>query len=450
MARDENALNNAQAGVLAWISTGCPDGVYKDDFVHRIVARGLHKRGLVTVSGSGASWLAVISAAGMERLTSPSPIQPELNPTAVDALWLQVINAGGVIRVDKSDDKKDYDTLLRLAMKSPLRPFAQKLESRTVGRYGSTIVDIYATDHFPDLVESKPVPIPSAVRKYHPLVRAYLDDREWQYVSKEHLTRAGHLLQAIASEAELRGLIVFDPERGGTQLLPYERRKVGRNPFAIKKAEAVYTIRVREIPGKGASRLDPAPWNSPNRDPAWQRKRGFQFLPTGKLELVIDRRSRTGYQGDIYRDAKSKPLEEQLPEIFRSFDIYALVDERDRVRRDLEAAARTVQWESAMEQARLDCVEQHRRSVLQHQFEAWANAKAMEQFLEEMRVAVSANENEAIRAGADEWLAWAGEHVNGANPLRGVLRMPGMTEPTPDELRPFLKGWSPHGPNSRI
>lgn len=46
------------------------------------------------------------------------------------------------------------------------------------------------------------------------------------------------------------------------------------------------------------------------------------------------------------------------------------------------------------------------------------------------------------------WIAWAKAHVEGLNPLNSRLAIPEATEPTPEALKPFLDGWSPHSPGS--
>jgi hypothetical protein len=60
-------LNRRQVEVLTWIGSGCPAGVYDDGYEHRIVARALAHRGLVTVTGHGGSWTAKITGAGLAR-----------------------------------------------------------------------------------------------------------------------------------------------------------------------------------------------------------------------------------------------------------------------------------------------------------------------------------------------------------------------------------------------
>lgn len=60
-------LNAMQLEVLAWVRDGAPDGVY-EGFGHRVVARALHNRGLVTVAGHGPSWQARIRDDGLHYL----------------------------------------------------------------------------------------------------------------------------------------------------------------------------------------------------------------------------------------------------------------------------------------------------------------------------------------------------------------------------------------------
>lgn len=45
------------------------------------------------------------------------------------------------------------------------------------------------------------------------------------------------------------------------------------------------------------------------------------------------------------------------------------------------------------------------------------------------------------------WLDWARRYARDIDPLRRPPDMSTLREPTPDELRPYLKGWSAHEPN---
>lgn len=281
-------LTASQLAVLKWIADGCPDGMYTEGFTHRIVARTLSRRGLVDISGHGPTWKAVSTDDGAVRLQAPLEMDTETPTSEIQLFWYRVHAAGGNMRVDFATDPADYDKLLRQSLHWPSRPFAKQLLSRSVGGWGSTVHDIWIDDYFPDQVEHKLVAVPGAVRTYHPAVQAYLDDKQWQYVSKEHLTRAAHILQAVAAEGEKRGLEVIDPRTASKHLPEYEKRKTAGDHLTIVTTAGSYTLRIRETPGKGARKLQYPTWNQPKRLPDWQQKRGWEFIPTGKLELVVN------------------------------------------------------------------------------------------------------------------------------------------------------------------
>ena len=220
------------------------------------------------------------------------------------------------------------------------------------------------------------------------------------------------------------------------------------NHLTIVAAEGAYDVKVREVPGKGAAKMKPRYWNEPKRLPAWQDTRGWEFIATGKLEIKVDG-PETKYGGDVYRDARSRQVEDLLPEIFRSFEIYVLVAERRREERERAADDKKVRWERAMGVAKERYREHFRGEVLQAQFEDWQRAKELERFIREMGETVSALEDEESRSKASEWFEWSKTQVENMNPLLRPLRMPEVPEPKADELRPFLSGWSPYGPESR-
>jgi hypothetical protein len=60
-------LNESQVEVLRWIASGSPPGVM-DGYAHRISASALRTRGLVRISGRGATWHAELTERGREQL----------------------------------------------------------------------------------------------------------------------------------------------------------------------------------------------------------------------------------------------------------------------------------------------------------------------------------------------------------------------------------------------
>lgn len=73
-------LNPAQIEVLTWIRDGCALGVY-EDWSHRITARALHNRGLITVKGRGTGWTVSLAEDGTYYLDHGSyPSVPASSP----------------------------------------------------------------------------------------------------------------------------------------------------------------------------------------------------------------------------------------------------------------------------------------------------------------------------------------------------------------------------------
>ena len=121
-----------------------------------------------------------------------------------------------------------YERLVRMSAHSPARPKGWRLEIRTTGPWDSERREIVLVRHFEDLVEEAPVPVPDRVSAYHPAVKAYLADRNHQLVSREHVTRAARILQAIADEAPRRGLSVSISKQALPDPDSYQRRELSR------------------------------------------------------------------------------------------------------------------------------------------------------------------------------------------------------------------------------
>lgn len=72
-------LNNQQWFVLSWVADGCPDGVFDEgDHGHKISARALSNRGLITVRRRNGKWSAKLTNTGRFYLESGAA-SPENN-----------------------------------------------------------------------------------------------------------------------------------------------------------------------------------------------------------------------------------------------------------------------------------------------------------------------------------------------------------------------------------
>jgi hypothetical protein len=226
--------------------------------------------------------------------------------------------------------------------------------------------------------------VPDRVAKYHALVKDYQANKEWQYVTKEHVPRAARIVQAFVDAAQTRGYDVLSASSACDGLREHEARSIAKGYIALKAEGSTYALRMKEMPGPRAPKIAPRRWNEAKRHPAWIDTRGWEFISTGRLELQVFGRG-CDYDGDKYRDAKSRPLEDRLPEVFQSFGVHRLRREQQDAERECEEARGQQLWESAMERARVAYAENYRMAVLQQQSRDWQMATELTKYVEVMK-----------------------------------------------------------------
>jgi hypothetical protein len=95
--------------------------------------------------------------------------------------------------------------------------------------------------------------------------------------------------------------------------------------------------------------------------------------------------------------------------------------------------------------SRSGLLEAHRADVLRDQIERRQFARAIRDPCREIS-SPTALLTEDQRFDAIAWVAWAGRYADQIDPSRQPLSMPEEPEPRPEDLKPFLGGWSPYGP----
>lgn len=207
MTKKLKELNQAQADVLNWINRGRPDGVFTENYDHRITARTLERRGLVTIKGQGPTWHAEATKAGLEWLADPPKLDKVPKSTDADRLMAEVLEAGGEVEKDAHGyvQRQALEKLISASLRSPQRPHGQRLMLGTRPWPDRTTV-VRLEPHFEERIETRPVPVPQRVSKHHPVARDFLDNPGRQYVTKDSVSRAARVLHAIATESVKRGI----------------------------------------------------------------------------------------------------------------------------------------------------------------------------------------------------------------------------------------------------
>lgn len=478
-----------QVEILRWIADGCPDGVMTG-YSYKTTAKALQGRRLVTAGVRGGAWRAELTDAGRhylehgcyppglwreplsrdgrpvgaarDRFTAarspavarpPGPPEPAGQAARVRTidelaaeLVARVVAAGGVLDIDANLADDAGKRLMAAARHAPGLPFGKQLQLRSRGVL-SRVREVYLDEDFSVRVSEQPVPVLQRVMRLHLAVAAYRDDADRHEVSRDSLSRATRILHALASEAQRRGHDVTAVRPGRCQYNSDFIRSLKDGQLAIGIDGFRYTIRIREQQGPGGAPVSYG-GDSGRRLPRWRAARTTMFVPTGRLRIIVEH----GYSRDArpaeFRDTKTRPLEDRLPAVLRELEIRALEDGWRRQEEQRKAEDKRRRWEQAMERARHDFRQAALAAELAGQLQRRRLAAEIDQYLAGLR-AVLQDAGEQQPAGAREWTDWIGSYRQEIDPLRRPPVMPAIHDPSPEDLRPFLNGWSPYGPDSR-
>lgn len=158
------------------------------------------------------------------------------------------------------------------------------------------------------------------------------------------------------------------------------------------------------------------------------------------VELDHGRSSWPGW----WRDRRGRTLEDSLGAIFGEIEARALDDTQRRENEERAGAER-----AAMKEAKERAVQGQPAGVLREEVRRWREAIALGEYCDalERRLAElgSVLDGPALES-AVRWLEWARMYAQAMDPLNQPPGMPVPRDPTPEELKPHLKGWSFYGP----
>ncbi len=457
----ERNVNSLQLEVLDWIVAGCPDGVMTGT-TYKTTAIALQNRRLVTVSKKGGVWKAVATDAGRYFAANRSypnghwtaPAKPQSDPRTsppprptlrrdtplttlrpVDQVLADIEAAGGVLEV--ADGSGYYQNLVSSATrhgKVPDGKILQVVHGRRWGEKTLRLVDKPAW--MPTAVS--PIPIAERLVKPHPAVAALRADREHRLRFKRDVRqRALLILDALAKESTRRAYAVTCPtadrhQRNQPADLLIE---INGHPHAIHVNEDTDKV-PHEATAKELRDLER--WGYP-RIPKYDK------VPSGRLTIAVN--GGIPVRQSTFSDTKTINLADRLSDLLQELELRAAAAEERRLDREREAEAKRRAWQQARDEAVIAFREDHRSQILAKQNERWQRAQQLGEYLHAMEAHIATLHGEAA-ASATEWLTWARAHVDTLNPLTGdpALRLPDTPDPTPDALKPFMRGLSPYGP----
>jgi hypothetical protein len=434
-------LSEKQVELLRWIADGCPASRPGGEY-YRISAAALRNRGLVTISGRGASWSAEVTAAGRDYLAKadgPSPPKPrQPNTLVTEQLVSTVTEAGGSLtlpRLMRSDpDYVDYRSRVRLAERHGKVPEGKRLRIEDLS---CDEMRIELVDDPADIAQpTRPVLVPATIGTYHPVVREFKERSDRHEVSRAALPRVLRILQALVAEAERRGYTVQLAPEPQTHGGYGARDWTGPNDGHLVISARGLAVRVRVCEEGIQSR---AYWTRQNRrfDPrrrTWTLPSLTEFEAKATGRLVLEFVNAYWPDGRVHRwaDRKAWTLEDKLPDVLRGVEV-CVADYEERQRQAAhEAAERHRAQEAAAEEARKRRAYQQRADVLAEQVSRW---RACQDIRDYCRAAEAAHPADP---GTADWVGWARAHADTIDPLRTAPRGPAPENPASlAELEPY-------------
>jgi hypothetical protein len=142
------------------------------------------------------------------------------------------------------------------------------------------------------------------------------------------------------------------------------------------------------------------------------------------------------------------PWKSGLPAVIRELEIRALEDSWRRQEEQRMGEVERRRWEQAMERARHDFRQAALAAELADQLQRRRLAAEIDQYLAELRAVLQDASGEQP-AGASKWTDWIASYRQEIDPLHRPPIMPAVLDHSPEDLRPFLNGWSPYRPDTR-
>ncbi|MFF8269437.1 hypothetical protein ACF059_18880 [Streptomyces sp. NPDC016562] len=283
--------------------------------------------------------------------------------------------------------------------------------------------------------EAPPVHVPTQLRSPHPVVAALRDDEGRLVMPAPLRRRSLLLLQGLAAEAVRRGHKVAEHE------VPSRRRSRAYTTYDGRHHPSSYSLREGELDlvVDGFTYTVTIQQESPqSTDP--ERSKSLV------IELGYSRSSRQSR----WADRKRWVLEDILGAILREIETRALEDAQRKADEERAKAEREVRWRAAMEKAKELAAQEQYAEVLRAQTCQWQEAADLSAYCDalERRLEDPSGQDETAVDSAQRWLTWARRYVQSLDPLTRLPAMPTAREPKPEELAPYLNGWSPHGPEA--
>lgn len=408
----------------------------------------LRTRGLVTTPSPRAYAIASVTPAGRRLLEisagsrTPASLASTNRPPldASELLALLERHEGKITIADPPPDlRASWRRSIFAARGSSLVPSGTRIVHRGRDR-GDLVIWFESVASPVDQDDSVRVVIPKQLRRPHQLIGAVRSERAepdgWYNtfrrtgilhvrIHRSSRDRALRLVQGFVDECLRRGHEVKELSSrsciGGLGVF------IGGHGFEVVVVEE--TDRVLHVPTKTELALA--------AHDRWYRLPTRDAVPSGRLVL---RTGHAAHMTTLANDRKRWRIDDHLGDAIAKLEhLGAAADKAAGEARDREAQ-RVLRWHAAREQAVISFHEHTRVNAIMEQVEQYRTARDIQRFIAAVRARGDIDPTTAA------WLVWAAERADRIDPTGAADLSPRLLVPTPEDLGPFMRGFSPYGP----
>ncbi|WP_431230470.1 hypothetical protein [Paenarthrobacter nicotinovorans] len=462
-------LTPHQIEILGWIRDGHVEG-NPPDYSRRISAGWLARRDLVAVKGRGPTWRASLTVQGLEAITKgaekqeqqQSSFDPEetvakgtvddgvgqppanlapvsQKPKPKSEQLLESLLANGSVSVD-SKQLQSIQSQVSFLNRRGLVPKDKELKvERFAYRTKSVTVRLLDRPRW-QYIELQPIEIPSSLAKPSAAVTTLQNRNDKLNMTASCFRHALLVVQALSIACTERGyrLTGRPKNRYEWEDGPNYRddpRYAGHIEVDIGKNEFVLAL------SQESNRVPHKPTSKDQRDGL---TREFDYVKIDSLKIRIVGRERSFWRREWSQLELGQGVE-FLPRLLQELELRAYRSDDEREKAQQEQARIRQEWDAAKARAREDYAKNEKLRLLYEQLGRRRLAAELTGFVAELRDR-DTGIDEPLQGPTLDWIEWIEAYVVEIDPRNQPIALPGIPEPTPSDLEPYMNGWSASGP----
>jgi hypothetical protein len=333
-----------------------------------------------------------------------------------------VLQSEGRLQVADQVDGKAAAELI----KAGLAPAGSVIKSKRRGWHHQVL---YLAEDPETAVQRREIVVPQRLRAPHVIAKAYQQDQDIHEVSSAHLARAVRIVHALAAAFDETGLpLALRPGRADGQ-------------FHVRSGRWGESIKLSERSEPGGAPVPHYSLRGGKRLPAWQARRQKQFVPTGKLTIVVGGNYSFHNRRFRFSDTRSHSLEDELPDVVREVEMRLFEHRQEDLEKEREERELQQRWEEVLDAAEWRAVEAHRAEVLSQRATRWRQWQDQMAYIDELATRLEELADDE-RGAAIDWVEWSRRRLHEVDPFRDSHGMPEPPAPTREFVEPHLRGWA--------